>query len=159
MLYLKELMRRYALALLRPYYRLSRGMTLGARVLVLDSEGRALLVRHSYLPGWTLPGGGVDAGERLGEAAVRELLEETGISATGAPRLHGVFANFTQFPRDHVAVYVVDAWIMPEDGFRRSLEIVDHGFFSADELPLDTAPGARRRIAEVLRAAPVSPDW
>ena len=159
MLYLKDLIRRCGLSLLRPYYRLTRGMTLGARALVLDAEGRILLVRHSYLPGWTLPGGGVDVGERLGEAAVRELLEETGITVTGAPRLHGVFANFTQFPRDHVAVYVVDAWIMPSDGFRRSLEIVDHAFFSVDDLPQDTAPGARRRIAEVLRGAPLSQDW
>ena len=39
-----------------------------------------LLVKHSYIPGWHLPGGGVDHGEDIHTAAIREVYEETGIS-------------------------------------------------------------------------------
>ena len=45
--------------------RLTRAKTLGVRVLVQAEAGRVLLVRHTYLDGWYLPGGGVDGGETL----------------------------------------------------------------------------------------------
>lgn len=153
-----NVLRRAVLAAMRPYLRLSRGMTMGVRALVRDDQGRVLLIRHSYMPGWTLPGGGVDPGERLHEALIRELFEETGAAVSGEPRLHGIFANFQHFPRDHVAVYVVDDWTLA-NGFVRSLEIVDHGFFAVDALPDDTSTGARRRIAEVCSTTPISADW
>ena len=45
------------------YWRFARAMTLGVRTLVIDGEGRIFLVKHSYVSGWHLPGGGVEAGE------------------------------------------------------------------------------------------------
>ncbi|HYV61483.1 MAG TPA: NUDIX domain-containing protein, partial [Bryobacteraceae bacterium] len=47
------------------YWRFSRPMTLGVRALVVDGSGCILLVKHSYVSGWHLPGGGVEAGETL----------------------------------------------------------------------------------------------
>ena len=58
------------------YWRFARAMTLGVRTLVIDGEGRIFLVKHSYVSGWHLPGGGVEAGETLTEAAARELLRK-----------------------------------------------------------------------------------
>jgi ADP-ribose pyrophosphatase YjhB (NUDIX family) len=140
------------------YWRFARAMTLGVRALVIDEAGRIFLVKHSYVSGWHLPGGGVEAGETLAQAVARELREEGNIDVTEPPQLCGVFFNDRDSRRDHVALFVVRA-------FRQSAapipdhEIVAHGFFAVDELPNDTTAGTRARIVEVLGGAPVSERW
>lgn len=140
------------------YWRFARGMTLGVRAVVLDSENRVFLVKHSYVSGWHLPGGGVETGETFLESLRRELIEEGQIEMTGEPRLHGLFFNRRVSPRDHVAVYVVrDYWQdrLPEP----NREIVASGFFAATDLPEETTRGTRARIAEVLDGVPLTQDW
>ena len=75
------------------YWRFARGMTLGVRAVVLDGENRVFLVRHSYVSGWHLPGGGVETGETFLSSLRRELIEEGRIEMTGQPLLHGLFFN------------------------------------------------------------------
>src|SRR5712691_7693437 len=75
------------------YWRFARAMTLGVRALVIDGQGRIFLVKHSYISGWYLPGGGVETGETLRQALARELMEEGNIELTGPPELHGIFFN------------------------------------------------------------------
>ena len=143
---------------LHVYWRFARAMTLGVRALLIDENGRIFLVKHSYVSGWHLPGGGVEAGETLGEALGRELREEGNIEITAPPRLHGLFFNNRASRRDHVALFVVRA-------FRQASapvpdrEIVAHGFFAPDALPNDTTAATRARIIEVLGGAPVSERW
>jgi 8-oxo-dGTP pyrophosphatase MutT (NUDIX family) len=143
---------------LHAYWRFARAMTLGVRALVIDANGRIFLVKHSYISGWYLPGGGVEAGETLLQALARELREEGNIEMTEAPRLHGMFFNDRVSRRDHVALFVVR-------GFRQSAapvpdrEIVAHGFFDVDALPNDTTASTRARIIEVLGGAPASEQW
>ena len=64
------------------YRRFAHTVTIGVRAVVIDDEGRVFLVKHSYVTGWYLPGGGVEIGEALGTALARELLEEGSIKLT-----------------------------------------------------------------------------
>ena len=143
---------------LHVYWRFARSMTLGVRALVVDESNRIFLVKHSYVRGWHLPGGGVEAGETLTQALARELREEANMELTAPPQLVGLFFNDRASRRDHVALYVVR-------GFRQSAapiadrEILAHGFFAIDALPGDTTAATRARITEVIGGAPASERW
>jgi 8-oxo-dGTP pyrophosphatase MutT (NUDIX family) len=139
------------------YWRFARGMTLGVRAVVLDGD-HVFLVKHSYVAGWHLPGGGVEVGESLREALGRELMEEGRIEVTGEPDLHGVFFNSHVSRRDHVAVYVVRNFSQdrPPEPNR---EIIACGFFDAAALPAETTGGTRLRIAEVLESRALIATW
>ena len=145
-------------SLLHSYWRVTRGMTLGVRGLVVDGAGRILLVQHSYVRGWHLPGGGVEPGETMQQALARELDEEGNIRLGSAPRLHGIFFNRRVSRRDHVAVYVVQDFEQAGP-FKANREIAVASFFALDALPNDTTAGTRARIAEVMGGAPVSEHW
>jgi 8-oxo-dGTP diphosphatase len=58
------------------------GAPFGAHTLPYKPDGTLLVVRHKYVDKWVLPGGELDAGESFREAALRELHEETGITAS-----------------------------------------------------------------------------
>jgi ADP-ribose pyrophosphatase YjhB (NUDIX family) len=139
------------------YWRFTRGMTLGVRAVVLEPGNRVFLVRHSYVPGWHLPGGGVEAGESLINALARELEEEANIRWRGAPVLHGIFQNTGRLARDHIAVFVVRDFEAKR--WQPSWEIPEAAFFPIDRLPDGTSEGTRRRLAEILNGAPVSATW
>ncbi len=95
----RRLLQPLARPLYQVYSRLTRGMTLGVRGLVLNEAGEVLLVEHTYMRGWHLPGGGVERGETAEQAMMRELLEEAGVSAIGRPQLVGVHANHRRLSR------------------------------------------------------------
>jgi ADP-ribose pyrophosphatase YjhB (NUDIX family) len=144
--------------LLHVYWRFARGLTMGVRAVVIDAAGRVFLVKHSYVAGWHLPGGGVEAGETLAAALTRELREEGNIELLEAPPLHSIYFNRRTSRRDHVALYVVRS-------FRQSAppqpnhEIIDHGFFAPNALPPETTRGTRERIAEVLTGRAAAEIW
>jgi ADP-ribose pyrophosphatase YjhB (NUDIX family) len=140
------------------YFRLTRGLTLGVRAAVLDETGRVFLVRHTYTPGWHLPGGGVEIGETLVEALAKELREEACIRLTAEPVLHGVFFNRGLSRRDHVAVFVVRDFVVESDK-QPDREIAEAGWFPLETLPEDTTAGTRRRLAEIVGDAMVGADW
>jgi ADP-ribose pyrophosphatase YjhB (NUDIX family) len=143
---------------LQRYWRLSRGLTMGAQGMVIDDAGRVLLIRHTYRPGWHFPGGGVERGEPVETALGRELAEETGVEIVGRPELFALYCNGRAFRGDHIALYVVRDWrqehVPPPNG-----EIAEQAFWSPDGLPSDTAGGTRRRVLEVMAGRPPDAFW
>jgi ADP-ribose pyrophosphatase YjhB (NUDIX family) len=133
-------------------------VTLGVQGIIVDDNSRVLLVRHGYRPGWHFPGGGVEPGEKIEHALSRELLEETGLTVLGDPKLLGIYSNFGAFPGDHIVLFVVDRWqrgpIPPPNR-----EIVEQAYFPIDRLPGNIAPGAARRLDEVFRNSTPALAW
>ncbi len=143
---------------LQNYWRISRGLTLGAQGLILREDGGILLVRHTYRPGWHFPGGGVERHETAEHALARELTEETGAVLSRPVELFGLYANFSAFPSDHIALYVVRYWEQPHIP-PPNHEIAAQAFFKRDALPPDIGEGAHRRILVVFDGAPRSLMW
>jgi 8-oxo-dGTP pyrophosphatase MutT (NUDIX family) len=147
--------------ILRPafqvYARLTRGKTLGVRGLVLDDQGRVLLIEHTYTKGWYMPGGGVDPGEDAETALKREMLEEAGIEVIGRPTLLSIHDNRRIFPEDHVLIYRVNAW--RQAAATQKGEILRIGFFAPDALPPDTTRATRNRIREALEGVEADVMW
>lgn len=144
--------------LLHLYWRIARGLTIGVRAAVIDRDGKVLLVRHGYVPGWHLPGGGVEPGETLVQALARELREEGGIEVVGEPELYGLFLNPAVSRRDHIALYVVRGFEQ-RGQIRPGLEIREAAFFPMDQLPGGTTAATRRRLEEIARGGRPGATW
>lgn len=133
-------------------------MTLGVRAACIDGDGRVFLVRHSYTPGWYMPGGGVERGESAVESLERELEEEGGIVLGSAPELFSVYWNRKRV-RDHVVLFVARDFSRPKPPRYPNHEIVEAGFFDPAALPADVSPSTRRRLDEILHGVPVERHW
>jgi ADP-ribose pyrophosphatase YjhB (NUDIX family) len=144
--------------LLHFFWRFSRGLTVGVRAVVVGSDGRIFLVKHSYVAGWHLPGGGVEPGETLATALARELREEGNIDLVEPARLFGIYFHRRASRRDHVAIYVVRSFDQSAPP-KPNHEIIAHGFYAPDALPEGTTQSTRMRIAEVLDGRAPAEFW
>ncbi|ESY88681.1 DNA mismatch repair protein MutT [Mesorhizobium sp. LNHC220B00] len=141
------------------YFVLRRPMTLGVRGLIHDAGTNSVfLIRHTYVPGWQLPGGGVEVGETMAEALARELYEEGNIQITDAPVLKSMHFNRRASRRDHVGFYLVEQFSQTTPKLPDH-EIAEAGFFPLDRLPEGTTPATLQRIAEIFANVPASPYW
>lgn len=134
----------------------TRPRTRGVRAIAVTPEGRLVLVRHSYIAGWHLPGGGQAVEESAEAALLRELREEIGMVSHGAVRVLGTLQHRPNFRRDTVTLAVVEQVVF---AFRPSLEIVEAGAFDTGALPPGTTAGTGRRIAEWREGRPVAETW
>lgn len=128
---------------------------LGVAALVEDEGGRVLLVRHSYNPGWRLPGGGVDRGEPPEDAVLRELSEEVGLTG-GSASFVSLHTRGVGWATNVVALYHVTGAAV---NFRPNLEIRDICLADPRQPPDGTTPATLRRLAEFAGKAPLSPYW
>jgi ADP-ribose pyrophosphatase YjhB (NUDIX family) len=133
--------------------RITRGMTVGVRGIVRDESGRILLLRHSYMSGWHLPGGGVERGEVAEDAMARELAEETGLVLKDRPQLVSIHANGS----NHIVLFEIFHW--DGDLAPRSAEVSDLKWIHYEDLPFDAEHPVQQRIDEQLGRRPVNPRW
>lgn len=139
------------------YFGIARGMTMGVRAACFDEEGRLFLVRHSYVQGWHMPGGGVERHETVEQALEKELREEGNLVMTARPQLFQVYFNLKASKRDHVAFYRVAVRQTAPRGPDR--EIVESGFFVLDDLPAGTTNSTLQRLKELQGLEPASQYW
>jgi 8-oxo-dGTP pyrophosphatase MutT (NUDIX family) len=128
----------------------------GAQALLIDKTGRVGLVRHSYMRGLLLPGGGVKRGEPSEHAILRELQEELGTVRGDPPVLFGLYTRRTGWATNVIALYRI---ANAEVEFRPSLEVRELVFVDADAPPPQTTVGTLRRLAEYSGKAPISLYW
>ena len=119
---------------------------LAVNVAVIDGE-RVLLTRREDFEVWCLPGGTVDDGESLAEAARREVREETGLDVR-LLRLVGIYSR-SRLGGYHTAVLfaadVVGGSLRPDPQ-----EVIEVRWCSAAEVPEDLLWGQRERIEDAL---------
>lgn len=132
-------------------------MTLGARMAVIV-DGKVLLLKHTYMPGWQMPGGGIDPGETAEQAARRECVEETGFEPLGDVKLFAFYHNTKATNRDHVALFVATS-AREVRTFKPNHEIRAVGWFPVDDLPEDVLASTRQRIAEIRGDHPPAANW
>ncbi len=153
----RRLLRNIAKRLLHTFFFLHRGMTLGVRAACFDAQGRVFLVRHTYISGWHMPGGGVERGETGLQALHKEIREEGNLVATSTPRLFHVYFNNRTSNRDHVLFYQLEVTQTSPKAPDR--EISESGFFPLDALPEKTTGATRRRLIELAGETPPDDYW
>ena len=108
---------------------------------------RWLWWRHTYVPGWQFPGGGVEKGETGAEQALaREIEEGEGnVTLEGSATLLSLHHNRQASARDHVAVYLLRSFqgARPETGGPDREIAGSRLFFPLDALPEETHPPPR----------------
>lgn len=141
------------------YWWFRRPVTLGALGMVINTNQQVLLVRHTYRPGWYLPGGGVKKGESFYTALERELFEEVGVTTKVFPHmLHGIFYSTRENKHDHAAVFIVTDFERPHDTTDR-FEIAEAAWFSFNSLPDSISPGTLRRLQEYFQKVQTGTVW
>jgi 8-oxo-dGTP pyrophosphatase MutT (NUDIX family) len=144
------------LPLLLAFKALASPVAFGVSAIIEDAEGRILLVRQRYSPGWHFPGGGVDRGEPPADAAIRECREEVGLQSSSAPVLYGLYTRAVGIATNVVALYRLPDAIID---FRPNLEIVEIRWADPSAPPDDATRGTLRRLRELTGNAPPSPYW
>lgn len=133
-------------------------MTMGVRAACFDDAGRVFLVRHSYVPGWHLPGGGIERGETALEAVAKEIREEGNLVLGAPPQLVHIYFNRQTSKRDHVLLYRCDRVTQTAPRLKDH-EIAEAGFFALDALPAATTAATRRRLEEIAGRSAFADFW
>ena len=141
------------------WFRFSRPMTLGTRGIVENESGEVLLVRHTYTRGLYLPGGGVERGETVMQALIRELAEEAGVRPHSDPEMVGIYSNHRVFRNDHVVLFRIPAGGWRECETDCAGEISEALWVNPLFPPGDATPGTKRRLAEVFAGGPNDGHW
>ncbi|MCK0470073.1 NUDIX hydrolase [Halalkalibacter sp. APA_J-10(15)] len=126
-----------------------------ASMIVIDDEGRVLLQHRTDTNTWGLPGGFMELGESIEEAARRELKEETGLTVHGM-ELFDVFSGkefYFQYPNGDEVYNVIVSFVTKEVSGDILIDHESHDvrYFSFDELPEQMIPTTRKMIERYKR--------
>ena len=117
--------------------------------IVLDDQGRVLLLRHRLWPAyraWGLPGGYVNAGERLEDGVAREIHEETSLEVEVAGHPVGVSSGFRHRVEAYYEAQVTGGRLELDTG-----EILEARWYAFDDLPNEMSPRLRNLITSLPR--------
>ena len=134
---------------------LANPVAFGVAGMIVDPQGRVLLVRQTYMKGWRLPGGGIGRGEPVEAGIRREMKEEVGLHG-GEIRLFGLYSRKVWWITHITALYLIKGAAID---FRSNLEVREILWVRPEAPPPDTAPATLRRLAELAQNAPPSPRW
>lgn len=119
---------------------------LAVNVAVID-DGKILLTQREDFETWILPSGGVEEGESIAQAAIRETKEETGLDVE-LIRLVGVYSRLSNMSPVHAVLFVarpVGGEIQCQEG-----ETIAVDWFEFDKLPSPLSAGHKRRIEDAI---------
>ena len=121
--------------------------TVTAAAIVVDAQGRVLLLKHRFRPGtgWGIPGGFIEAGEQPDEAVRRELREEVGLELAA---VEVVTTRAFKKPRQ---IEIVFRCHPRGDALPQSIEIRRASWFSIDSLPEGLPVDQRNLLRDTLR--------
>lgn len=112
--------------------------------IVRDEQGRILLLRHRLWPAyraWGLPGGYINAGERLEDGVAREIREETSLEVEVAGRPVAVASGFRHRVEAYYEARVVGGRLELETS-----EILEARWYADEDLPDEMSPRLRNLI-------------
>lgn len=128
---------------------------LAATVAIVDGD-KVLLAKREDFEVWCLPGGMVDVGESLGETAVRESLEETGLQVE-LTRLVGIYSEIGSWNDVHLALFAAKA--VGGDLSPQQEEVLDLRYFAPDALPEYMFWWHRQQVTDVFSEVGGSLAW
>jgi len=131
-------------------------MKVGANVAIIQ-DGRVLLTKRRDFAVWCLPGGCVDAGESVGQAAIREMREETGLEVR-LTRLVGIYS----VPQARAWCNLIIVFAGEAVGGAPKAqqdEVLEMAYFSAHEIPENLLWGQRQRIQDAFDGLGGSAAW
>lgn len=143
----------YSTRITRPGTRVKAGVG----VIIVDEEGRILLEQRRDNGMWGLPGGGIELGESVCEAALREVREETGLNV----RITGLLGVYSEPAEGRIVTYpdngdvaqLVDTVLTAEPiagSLTTSGESLNLNFFHPETFPTDIVPPAIRPLRDFL---------
>ncbi|HWA04360.1 MAG TPA: NUDIX domain-containing protein [Rhizomicrobium sp.] len=123
---------------------------------LVERGGKVLLVRHSYVSGWLLPGGGVRRAEPAAQAVLREMREEIGLTRCSSLELFGLYSRRSGWATNVIALYRLRE---AEFAFVPNMEVREVLFADPLAPPPGTPGSVRRRLAEFAGTAPIDHHW
>jgi 8-oxo-dGTP diphosphatase len=128
---------------------------IGAAAVIMDDDGRVLLVKHTYdRLNWELPGGVAEANESAEETAMREVREETGLRVR-VERFAGVYCE--RAADMHHFVFVCHPLNASQVAQPDRVEISACGYWPPDDLPRPISDFTMRRVRDAMvRTATIS---